>query len=104
MRRHAWQGTQGRESGLTGDPDIPDPPEEGPTDLRGRLGRARQAVRATAGAVPRVLGLVWAASHWLTVGLATATIVAGIIPAITAYVSKLLIDAVVRAIQVNANP
>jgi len=104
VRRHSWQGTQGRESGLTGDPDIPDPPEEGPTDLRGRIDRARQAVRATAGAVPRVLGLVWAASHWLTIGLATATIVAGIIPAITAYVSKLLIDAVVRAIQVNANP
>ena len=33
----AGQGTQGRESGLTGDPDIPDPPEEGPTDLRGRI-------------------------------------------------------------------
>jgi ATP-binding cassette subfamily B protein len=104
LRRSAWEGKQGRDSGLSGSPDIPDPPDDGPTDLRGRLASARQAVRATAGAVPRVIGLVWAASHWLTVGLATATIVAGIVPAITAYIAKLLIDAVVRAIQVRANP
>jgi ATP-binding cassette subfamily B protein len=104
VRRSSWQGTRGRESGLTGSPDIPDPPSEGPTDLRGRLAAARQAIRATAGAVPRVIGLVWAASPLLTIGLATATILAGIIPAITAYTAKLLIDAVVRAIQVQANP
>jgi len=61
-------------------------------------------VRATAGAVPRVIGLVWAASRILTFGLALATVLAGIVPAITAYVAKLLIDAVVRAIQVRANP
>ena len=104
IRRSTWEGKQGRDSGLSGSPDIPDPPDEGPTDLRGRLAAARQAVRATAGAVPRVIGLVWAASHWLTIGLATATILAGVIPAITAYIAKLLIDAVVRAIQVRANP
>jgi ATP-binding cassette subfamily B protein len=61
-------------------------------------------VRATAGAVPRVIGLVWAASRILTLGLATATILAGIVPAITAYVAKLLIDAVVTAITIRANP
>ena len=54
--------------------------------------------------MPRVLGLVWSASRLLTVGLATATILAGIVPAITAYVAKLLIDAVVRAITANAAP
>src|SRR4029078_8723085 len=43
-------------------------------------------------------------SHWLAIGLATATILAGLVPAITAYIAKLLIDAVVRAIQVAANP
>jgi ATP-binding cassette subfamily B protein len=104
LRRHAWGNGQGRESGLTGSPDIPDPPDEGPTDLRGRLAAARQAIRATVGAVPRVIGLVWAASRWLTFGLAFATILAGVVPAITAYIAKLLIDAVVRAIQVAANP
>ncbi|MBA2380737.1 MAG: ABC transporter ATP-binding protein, partial [Chloroflexi bacterium] len=52
--------------------------------------------------MPRVLGLVWQASRILTIGLATATILAGIVPAITAYIAKLLIDAVVRAIAVSA--
>jgi len=104
VRRQSWQGSQSRESGLSGSPDIPDPPSEGPTDLRGRIAAARRAIRATAGAVPRVIGLVWEASRWLTIGLATATILAGIIPAITAYTAKLLIDAVVKAIQVAANP
>jgi ATP-binding cassette, subfamily B, bacterial len=104
LRRIQRPGMEGRESGLSGSPDIPDPPPDAPTDLRGRLGRAAQAVRATAGAVPRVIGLVWAASRILTIGLAIATILAGLLPAVTAYVAKLLIDAVVRAIQVRANP
>ena len=104
LRRLSRPGMEGRESGLSGSPDIPDPPSDGPTDLRGRLARAAQAVRATAGAVPRVIGLVWAASRGLTIGLAIATIFAGIVPAITAIVAKLLIDAVVTAISVRANP
>jgi len=104
LRRAQRPGIEGRESGLSGNPDIPDPPPEGPTDLRGRLIRARDAVRALMGTLPRVLGLVWSASKGLTIGLATATVLAGIVPAITAYIAKLLIDAVVRAIAVNANP
>jgi ATP-binding cassette, subfamily B, bacterial len=95
---------EGRQSGLSGSPDIPDPPSDAPTDLRGRLGRAAQAVRATIGAVPRVIGLVWEASRILTLGLAVATIFAGIVPAVTALVAKYLINAVVTAIQVRANP
>ena len=97
-------GIEGRASGLSGSPDIPDPPREGPTDLRGRLARAREAGRALLGTLPRVIGLVWSASRVLTIGLATATVLAGIVPAITAYVAKLLIDAVVRAIAVRADP
>jgi len=46
---------------------------------------------------------VWSASPILTIGLATATILAGIVPAATAYVAKLLIDAVVRGIAISAN-
>ncbi|MDQ3127336.1 MAG: ABC transporter ATP-binding protein/permease [Chloroflexota bacterium] len=104
LRRELRPGVEGRESGLSGNPDIPDPPDDGPTNLRDRLGRIRDAARALAGTLPRVLGLVWSASRILTIGLAFATIVAGIVPAITAYIAKLLIDAVVRAIAVNANP
>ncbi|HUP55778.1 MAG TPA: hypothetical protein VM408_09750, partial [Methylomirabilota bacterium] len=96
--------SEGRESGLTGNPDIPDPPSDGPTDLRSRLGRGRRAVLSLITTLPRVLGLVWSASRVLTIGLAIATILSGVIPAVTAYIAKLLIDAVVRAIAVNADP
>ena len=54
--------------------------------------------------MPRVIGLVWSASRGLTIGLAFATVVAGLVPAATAYVSKLLVDAVVHAINVHATP
>jgi ATP-binding cassette subfamily B protein len=50
-----------------------------------------------------VLGLVWTASRILTIGLAIATVLAGVVPAITAYIAKLLIDAVVRAIAANVS-
>ncbi len=103
LRRTQRPGIEGRESGLSGNPDIPDPPSEGPTDLRGRLKRAREAVRALISTLPRVLGLVWSASRILTFGLATATILAGVVPVITALIAKLLIDAVVRAITANVS-
>jgi ATP-binding cassette, subfamily B, bacterial len=48
-----------------------------------------------------VIGLVWTASRILTIGLAIATVLAGIVPAITALIAKLLIDAVVTAITAN---
>ena len=60
-------------------------------------------MRALAGTLPRVLGLVWTASKVLTLGLATATVLAGIVPAITALIAKLLIDAVVKAIAANVS-
>ncbi|HEY3164783.1 MAG TPA: ABC transporter ATP-binding protein [Candidatus Limnocylindrales bacterium] len=53
--------------------------------------------------MPRVIALVWSASRILTIGLAFATVLAGVVPAITAYVAKLLIDAVVRAIAANVS-
>jgi ATP-binding cassette subfamily B protein len=48
-----------------------------------------------------VIGLVWTASRILTIGLAFATVLAGVVPAITALIAKQLIDAVVRAITAN---
>ena len=97
-------GAPGRQSGLTGSPNIPDPPPQRVEGLRGRLAAVRQAVGGTMAALPRVLGLVWEASPTLTLGLATATVLAGIVPAANAYTGKLLINAVVKAIQVRANP
>ena len=51
-----------------------------------------------------MIGLVWSASRPLTIGLAIATILAGIVPAITAYIAKLLVDAVVAAILAQGDP
>jgi len=93
-----------RESGLSGSPEIPDPPEDRPRDFRGRLRRIRQSASGTVAGLPRVMRLVWAASPWLTIGLALATALAGVTPALTAYTAKLLINAVVHAIQVHGNP
>jgi ATP-binding cassette, subfamily B, bacterial len=87
-----------KESGLTGSPDIPEAPED-PRDLRSRWRSLRQAVSGTWVALPRVLGLVWEASRPLTIGLALATVFAGITPAISAVTAKLLINSVVFAIQ-----
>src|SRR5215467_1965010 len=88
-----------RESGLTGSPEIPEPPPEGPRDLRGRWSSLRRAVRGTWSALPRVMRLVWETSPPLTIGLGAATVLAGITPAISAVTAKLLINAVVFALQ-----
>ena len=90
-----------KESGLTGSPDIPEPPEDRPKDWRGRWRSLRRAVQGTVTALPRVLTLVWETSAPLTVGLAVATLLAGITPAATAVTAKLLINAVVAAIGVH---
>ncbi len=92
-------------SGLTGDPVIEEPQQpEGPKDLRGRWRNLKQSVRGTAAALPRVIRLVWDASPAITTGLFAVTVIAGIIPAISAYMSKLLVNAVVLGIEVHNHP
>jgi ATP-binding cassette subfamily B protein len=90
-----------KESGLTGSPEIPDPPEQRARDLRGRWRSLKKAAQGTLVALPRVLKLVWEAGPGLTSGLAVATVVSGVMPAATAYTAKLLINAVVTGIGVH---
>ncbi|MDN3556539.1 ABC transporter ATP-binding protein [Halomonas maura] len=45
----------------------------------------------------RALGLVWQTSRGLTLGLALCTLVAGVLPAVAAWVGQLIVDAVVAA-------
>jgi ATP-binding cassette, subfamily B, bacterial len=90
-----------KESGLTGSPDIPEPPSEDPQDWRGRVRSVRRAIQGTISALPRVVTLVWETSAPLTIGLGTATLVAGVTPAATALTAKYLINAVVDAIRVH---
>jgi ATP-binding cassette, subfamily B, bacterial len=89
-------------SGLTGGPVIEEPQEpQGPKDLRGRWRSLKQSVAGTTAALPRVIRLVWDANPGVTAGLFAATVVAGVVPALSAYTSKLLVNAVVSGILVR---
>jgi ATP-binding cassette subfamily B protein len=97
------QATTVADSGLTGPVDIPDPkPEEGPNDLASRLRRLKESAKGTVRALPKVLKLTWDASRPLTITIIAVTVLSGLLPTATAYVAKLLMDAVVQAIQVHA--
>src|SRR3982075_761913 len=103
--RRANPETGPANSGLTGDPVIEEAPQpQGPKDLRGRWRNLKESVRGTAAALPRVIRLVWDASPAITAGLFAVTVVAGVIPAISAYMSKLLVNAVVLGIEVHNHP
>ena len=45
----------------------------------------------------RALGLVWTTSRRLTVTLALLTLIAGVLPAVIAYIGQLIVDGVVAA-------
>lgn len=50
----------------------------------------------------RALGLVWETSRPLFLGLLLATIVAGLLPALAAWIGQRIVDGVVDAMQVHA--
>jgi ATP-binding cassette subfamily B protein len=102
-RRFMKPDTGTPNSGLTGDPPVDEPPQQGPTDLRTRWANLKQSVRGTIAALPRVMELVWEASPRVTGFLFITTIVAGFIPAASAYTSKLLINAVVQGILIHGD-
>jgi ATP-binding cassette subfamily B protein len=89
-------------SGLSGSANVEEgPKKESPKNLRERWAVIRDSVRGTFLAMPRVFRLVWDASPRATAVLAAVTIVAGIIPALTAFLGKLLVNAVVQAIFIH---
>ncbi|WP_208407101.1 ABC transporter ATP-binding protein [Amycolatopsis granulosa] len=93
-------GTSVPQSGLTGPVDIPDAvaPDQ-PKDLRSRWQRFRASAGGTVRGLPRVIKLAWRASPAVTVLIALSALVSGLMPTGTAYVAKLLLDAVVAAVQ-----
>src|SRR5437764_12656093 len=113
-RSRSWMGERGRpkvansgpaNSGLTGGPVIEEPQQpEGPKDLRGRWRNLKESVRGTAAALPLVIRLVCDASPVVTTGLFVVTVVAGLIPAMSASTAKLLVTAVVLGIEVHNHP
>jgi ATP-binding cassette subfamily B protein len=64
-------------------------------------GLSREKVVAAFTSVPRVLRLVWDVQPAFTVVLAALNVAQGFVPVLTAWVSKLLIDAVVLAFRVG---
>src|SRR6202171_6076818 len=77
-------------SGLTGDPVIEETQEpQGSKDLRSRWRILKEAVRGTAAALPRVIRLVWDASPAVTAALFAVTVVAGVIPPVSAHQTEL---------------
>jgi ATP-binding cassette, subfamily B, bacterial len=102
-RRRQNAETGPANSGITGDPGLEEPaPPEGPKDLRGRWLNFKQSFTGTLAALPQVTRLVWDASPGITLGLFAATVLAGLTPAASAYISKLLVNAVVAGIKIHA--
>ncbi|MFC0106970.1 ABC transporter ATP-binding protein [Kibdelosporangium aridum] len=103
-RRNRLQPQTVADSGLTGPVEIPDPaPPNQPNDFKSRYQRLSDSVKGTAKALPRVFRLSWQASRPLTITLLIVTVVSGLIPTATAYVAKILMDAVVEAIQIHGS-
>jgi ATP-binding cassette subfamily B protein len=102
-RRVRRKPTTVADSGLSGPVEIPDPaPDDQPKDLKSRWGRLVESVSGTVRALPRVFQLTWQASRPLTILIIAATVVSGLLPTATAYVAKILMDAVVEAITIHA--
>lgn len=49
----------------------------------------------------RALSLVWDTSRWMMLGLALCTLVAGVLPAVAAWVGQLIVDGVVSAMETH---
>ena len=79
-------------------------PPPAPLPLPQRWAKFRADSRTTFAGLPRAFGLVWRAHPGFTVGLALFAVVGGIVPVATAWVSKLLIDAVVAAANQGGGP
>ena len=89
-------------SGLSGPPIVEEPQEQRePKSFHERVDEVRKSARGTAQLFPKVLRLVWEASPRATALMAATVVVAGVIPAASAYTAKLLINAVVNGILIN---
>jgi ATP-binding cassette subfamily B protein len=75
------------------------PPPSPPPRPRGKLGSQYLGVFRYSG---RAVSLVWTTSRALTVGLIVFSLIAGLMPAAVAYLGKLIVDAIVRAMASGA--
>src|SRR5438874_509306 len=87
--------SQNGSSPPNGEPEEQQPPKS----WVDRWQELRKQWRATLAAFPRAFSLVWQSHKGFTLSTAFISILFGIIPAVTAWVGKLLIDGVVAAIK-----
>ena len=83
--------------GGRGGPAEPSVDEAEPLSARARLRKLRAEAGATLAGIPRALQLVWHSHRGYTIGMVVFSILFGFLPAVTAWLGKLLIDAVVAA-------
>jgi ATP-binding cassette subfamily B protein len=103
QRRGGEEGPQfvGRGDGA---PPVGELEEAASLSLRERWNRSRESARVILAGLPRAFGLVWGAHRGFTVCLALMAVVGGAIPTATAWITKLLIDAVVAAASAGGHP
>jgi len=94
MRRRD-EGPQFVGSERTPQPEAAPP---APKSLREKWKSLQDNALTILSGLPRALGLVWSAHKGFTVVLAVIAVVSGSIPSATAWITKLLIDAVVAAV------
>ena len=78
---------------------APNPADEPEPSISARtcMQKLRTEAGATLAGIPRALKLVWQSHRGYTIGMVFFSVIFGFLPAITAWVGKLLIDAVVAA-------
>jgi ATP-binding cassette subfamily B protein len=94
------EGQRSSLSGLSGPADVADDDKRTEQrSLRERWAGFRSSFQGTLVALPRVVRLVWEASAVSTLILFAVTVFSGFMPAVTAFVAKQLVNAVVHGIQ-----
>lgn len=78
-------------------PPNPLPPVKTARTLRARWDKFRADTRTTLAGLPRACQLVWSSHPGFTLSLAFFAVVGGILPTATAWIGKLMVDAVVTA-------
>ncbi len=83
--------------------DAPRLAVDRPVGWSARLKNAGRTVRGTAAGLASVLRMSWRVSRLLTVGLGLVTVVIGLVPALTTYLTSVLINAVAVAMPGGAD-
>jgi ATP-binding cassette subfamily B protein len=82
----------------------PEEEDTGPKTFSERLQNLKKNARVTMSGAPRAFGLVWSTHKALTISMGVFSVLFGVLPSASAWVSKLVIDGVVEAINRGDDP